>query len=85
MALILKYRVDPPAEVNQAVYAALIDQVGKVGITIQMPLGDDGKTQLSVTGEFISVAGEHYPDRDCSSGGQLAGESRVIGDEVGDI
>jgi hypothetical protein len=62
MVLILKYRLDPPEALNRDVYEALKGQVGRVGITLQLPLGEDadGPPLLVVRGDFISVEGEHF-------------------------
>jgi hypothetical protein len=65
MALILKYRLDPPDALNQEVYAALAHQVGKVGLNINIPLdeGDPEKAVVILRGEFIAVEGEHFQPR----------------------
>lgn len=63
MALILKYRVEPHPGINNEVYKALADQVGKVGIQIQLNIGpeeDPESTQVVVHGQFLSVEGEHF-------------------------
>jgi hypothetical protein len=74
MALILKYRLEPPESFNQEVYTALAHQVGKVGLNINIPLNEDDPESavLILRGEFVAVEGEHFG-------------ARIIGDEVGDI
>lgn len=63
MALILRYRLEPPEQLNQEVYEALAHQVGDVGLNVQLPLGDgDAAPQLIMTAQFISVEGEHSPE-----------------------
>jgi hypothetical protein len=67
MALILKYRVEPHPGINNEIYKALAEQVGKVGIQIQLNIGPEDNpeaTQVLVTGQFISVEGEHYEERE---------------------
>jgi hypothetical protein len=65
MALILKYRLDPPDALTQEIYSALAHQVGRVGINIQIPLDEDDpeKGVLTLRGDFISVEGEHFEAR----------------------
>lgn len=62
MALILKYRIDPPEALNAEVFEALAAQVGKVGINMTLPLVEDDpeKVVLQLRGDFISIEGEHF-------------------------
>jgi hypothetical protein len=63
MALILRYRIDPPDSVNNLVYQSLVKQVGQVGLNVQVPFDADDPEAGSVTlrGQFISIEGEHAP------------------------
>lgn len=64
MALILRYRLEPPDALNREVYDALCKQVGEVGLNVNIPLGEDGADgQLTLVGQFISVEGEHFEQR----------------------
>jgi hypothetical protein len=66
MALILKYRVEPHPGISNEIYQALAEQVGKVGIQMQLKIGppeNSEETMVIVHGQFISVEGEHYQDR----------------------
>jgi hypothetical protein len=59
MALILRYRLEPPDSINQQVYKALITQVGTTGLNVEVPLNEDGTVAVRLTGQFISIEGEH--------------------------
>jgi hypothetical protein len=64
--LILKYRVEPHPGINNEIYQALVEQVGKVGIQMQLKIGspeNPDETMVIVHGQFISVEGEHYQER----------------------
>jgi hypothetical protein len=66
MSLILKYRVEPHPGINNEIYQALVEQVGKVGIQMQLKIGppeNPEETVVIVHGQFISVEGEHYQER----------------------
>lgn len=58
MALILRYRLEVPDEINQKVHKALTEQVGKVGLNVQVPLDDDGRVQVLIEGQFTSIEEE---------------------------
>jgi len=80
MALILRYRVEPLPGINNEIYKALADQVGKVGIQIQLNIGpadNPESTQVLVHGSFISVEGEHYSERE--AGDTRTPEERASG------
>lgn len=63
MALIMRYRLEPPESLNQEVYEALCHQVGSVGLNVQVAIGEgENAPQLVMTGQFISVEGEHSPE-----------------------
>lgn len=53
MALILKYRVEPPDSISHEVFAGLREQVGNVGLNVSVPLNETASVTLE--GQFINV------------------------------